>query len=887
MPVFYLFRILLLLLFVFLVNIISAIPVDSNKQQEAKTKLALYVGNMENFNRYFPQEKVYLHFDNTGYFMGETMWFKAYVVRADTRQQTDLSEVLYVELLNSIGDVIQTQKLHIKNGQADGCIKLKDLFTSGFYEVRAYTRYMLNWDAAYAFSRIFPIFKAPTKEGDYSKKVIDKQEYRKRLPSNRITENTNEHRVNVRFYPEGGNLVKGINSRIAFEILDENGVGIDTTAVLNNGEDTVNNIRTFYEGRGVFAYTPSDTTVSMAVMGKTVILPKATTEGVVMSVRQDEKKLSVNISRSYSNSQTFGLVIVNGGNVDAFETLCFGDNVKQNACFFNRQDINEGVNQMVLIDSAGNVLSERLFFIYPTNQDSISITASLGSVLKPYGKLSFIAKTLPKSSFSISVKDWGSETNGNYQDAATWLLLSSDLKGYIHNPNYYLEKDDNEHRQAVDLLMMTQGWRKYDILQMEGKKTFYKSHPIEDRLYIYGQIKAIKKKQNVKGINFKVTLYNSLGQVLKGTAKTDSAGYYAFRLPDCEGEWYTLFSTSNDGKYQDYRVLVDRQFSPKARCYSFYEQQFLPKSNPVIIDWNEDDEVLKKVSMDKRNHLLREIKVKGHGLFENARAGWESEKRGAYRAILRYDMTKEVDAMADKGIEAESIFEFLSSKNKFFDGSIENRDDIDIAEPMDNSIESIIQIPTSADMKPRKSAPPRRMSSEGQTYKNRPIIWILNNCYSCATGVPNFAMQQTEGQVGAIIYQESHENIPDDLEDFKSVYISEDDNIWKRYAYFPALATLNPVTVFLYTYHETYAKQRGIRHTNFVGFSKIQTFEMPDYSQIPPMPDYRRTLYWNPNVTTDKNGEAKIEFYNNSTCRQLVISAEGITKDGRAIVYRQ
>ena len=148
--------------------------------------------------------------------MGETMWFKAYVVHTDTRQQTDLSEVLYVELLNSVGDVIQTQKLHIKNGQADGCIKLKELFTSGFYEVRAYTRYMLNWDAAYVFSRTFPIFNAPTKEGDYSKRVIDKQEYRKRLPSNRITENTNEHQVNVRFYPEGGNLVKGIDSRIAF-----------------------------------------------------------------------------------------------------------------------------------------------------------------------------------------------------------------------------------------------------------------------------------------------------------------------------------------------------------------------------------------------------------------------------------------------------------------------------------------------------------------------------------------------------------------------------------------------------------------------------------------------------------------------------------------------
>lgn len=48
--------------------------------------------------------------------------------------------------------------------------------------------------------------------------------------------------------------------------------------------------------------------------------------------------------------------------------------------------------------------------------------------------------------------------------------------------------------------------------------------------------------------------------------------------------------------------------------------------------------------------------------------------------------------------------------------------------------------------------------------------------------------------------------------------------------------------------------------------------------------DYRRTLYWNPNVKTDKEGKAKIEFYNNSSCKQVVISAEGITADGKAMV---
>ena len=872
------------------VNFICYAPaqqIKSYELQKNKDRLMSYVCNIENFNRYFPQEKVYLHFDNTGYFMDETIWFKAYIIRADTRHWTDLSEVLYVELLNPSGDVIDTQKLHIKDGQAEGCIELKNLFASGFYEVRAYTRYMLNWDAACIFSRVFPVFNTPQTEGDYSKRILDKKDYRKRLPDNRETDSLPRKKISVRFYPEGGHLIKGLCSRMAFEIIDQNGMGVDTTATLYIGNQAESMVQTVREGRGVFDYTPSEEQAYMTVMGQDFALPQPLPDGCVMTVRQDETWLTINISRSEDVPQSLGLVLMNGGNVDAFDVISFKSGEKENGCRFNRHDMNEGVNQMVLIDSCGNILSERMFFIYPTNQDTINLTVSKTSV-SPYGKISLCAKTLPQMVFSLSVRDWQSETNGNDQNVATWLLLSSDLKGYIHNPKYYLEKDDYTHRQAVDLLMMTQGWRRYDVTQMEGRKTFFKRHPIEDRLYMYGRIRPVKKKQTVNKITLRATLYNKFGQVLKGSGKTDSAGYYAFRLPDCEGEWTTLFETSNSGKMQNYRVLVDRQFSPKPRFLAFYEQQTLPLFQPLKLNWAiESDSMMERLSIDKRNHLLPEIKVKGHGLFENARAGWESEKRGAYRAILRYDMTKEADALADKGIEKDNIFDFLRSRNNFFAGSIDNLN-LEITEKMDNSIESIISKLNPADVNAaqRKKRPNRRLFFDGLTYKNRPVIWILDNCYSCATGVPEFAMDQTEGQVGAIIYQESHEAIPDDLEDFKSVYISEDENIWKRYAYFPALSGLSPVTVFLYTYHDTPAKQRGTRHTNFIGYSKTETFKMPDYSKLPPMPDYRRTLYWNPDVKTDSNGEAKIEFYNNSTCRQLVISAEGITKDGRAVVNR-
>lgn len=129
----------------------------------AVCRLKGFVNDIEAFNRLFPQEKVYLHFDNTAYFRGETLWFSAYVVRCDRQRLTDMSRVLYVELLDPTGEVIETRKVRLDGGRGSGSIKLDNLLTSGFYEVRAYTRYMLNWDAAWMFSRVLPVFDAPQK----------------------------------------------------------------------------------------------------------------------------------------------------------------------------------------------------------------------------------------------------------------------------------------------------------------------------------------------------------------------------------------------------------------------------------------------------------------------------------------------------------------------------------------------------------------------------------------------------------------------------------------------------------------------------------------------------------------------------------------------------
>ena len=97
--------------------------------------------------------------------------------------------------------------------------------------------------------------------------------------------------------------------------------------------------------------------------------------------------------------------------------------------------------------------------------------------------------------------------------------------------------------------------------------------------------------------------------------------------------------------------------------------------------------------------------------------------------------------------------------------------------------------------------------------------------------------------------------------------------------------TNSPILVYTYSrFIYSSESQKGLRRTYFQGFNKPSTFKMEDYSVIPPMADFRRTIYWNPNVKTDAQGKAKVEFFNNSTCEEMYISVEGMTEDGKVLV---
>src|ERR1035437_3002283 len=213
-------RLYLISLFILSITLLQNL---SAQDSTAIRKLNSYASHFNIFANDYPQEKVYLHFDNTAYYLGETLWFKGYVVTTERNALSQLSKTLYVELITTEGNVLETQKLKIVNGQCNGNFLICDSLFSGFYEVRAYTRYMLNQDKESLFSRVFPVYEKPKKKnGDYSNPRRRERNNSQRIPQFR-KEYEQKGKLALSFYPECGNLVMGMNSKVAFKATGKEG----------------------------------------------------------------------------------------------------------------------------------------------------------------------------------------------------------------------------------------------------------------------------------------------------------------------------------------------------------------------------------------------------------------------------------------------------------------------------------------------------------------------------------------------------------------------------------------------------------------------------------------------------------------------------------------
>jgi hypothetical protein len=454
-------------------------------------------------------------------------------------------------------------------------------------------------------------------------------------------------------------------------------------------------------------------------------------------------------------------------------------------------------------------------------------------------------------------------TNGKQGNMKTWMLLSSEVRGYIPHVDYYFEEDDAEHRRSADMLMLTQGWRRYDWRLMTERYVFRKPQPIEDKMYLNGTLKEYRKHNPVNHVHMYVIMWNQYGQSMLGQTYTDSLGNYAFEMPFMNGEWRLCIYTTRklkEEKRKTYLVGIDRQFSPKPRYITPAEAEIQHPLAPNAFVWNpadafEDDEY---VPITEKEHVLENVTVKKR-YFTNDDWRYKNEAYGRQYATQYYNIERELDNALDEGERDPYMLDYLKKRNPLFT----YREEPEPTNIYGSSVPYNYSLSTTYMATAGTSLSGYAPISRRYVYQydGKSVEWIFNN-----------------GE---------RQNLVDDvhrvserpevlfLSDVKSIYIVPDD----------PRTDDNRVRIYVYL-HTTFTTEssKGLRRTYFQGFNEASTFQMEDYNVVPPMADFRRTLYWNPDIITDDEGKAKVEFFNNSSCKEMYISVEGMTPDGKVLV---
>lgn len=837
----------------FVANGLPLCAQSTEKTQQALSpqtdSLANFVRNIVTYNNMFNQEKVYLHFDNTGYFMGETIWFKAYVVNPMSNRPNVLSRLLYVELLTPEGRVLQSHKLKIENGQCSGQLSLKDLLHPGFYEVRAYTALMLNWPDAPIYSRVFPIFHAPQSEGKdmYKDPFMTPIIQSERQPEMRAQQPKAE-KMNVQFFPEGGNLIQGVANQVAFKATDKRGnpITVDGT-VYNSKQEQVATAKTIHQGMGHFTLTPTEgESYYMEISsekGKPNLfnLPASEAKGYAMTVNNlHDQHVEIHLAHNgrMDTTQALGMTVMCRGRVIRFDQIKWNGNTT--TLTIPKEKLPEGINQLTLFDTEGRIYADRLFFIPPTRSVQFSLNGKK-AVYQPREKVEMNFKLTDtegnpvRTMFSLAVRDADTDTptndaNGGGSIAAN-LLLGSELKGYIHNIDYYFEANDEPHRQALDLLLCTQGWRRYDWEKMTHPEDFVVKYPAEEGILIRGDLTSTFRKRFKKGVDIKVFLYNGAGHSLKGSCLTDSVGQFAFLSEDFNGRWIMNIQTYEDDKLKEMNVNLNKTPSPQGRPLADKEKElFLVQENSSkeIVEIEDSTKLYDEKGKPRWENLLPTVEV------EEERE-WRSELVRKWHNII-YEMEDERMRMDETGENyLVEFYRWLEQTNPYF------RFDIDT-------------------------------SQLTARYKGRPVRFMISRI-----GTGGWLVEQDVSiDIAALT-----------IHDVEAIAISDKPNVEMALARYGLDSISNQgntviVSVFVRNDYFRHKEYNGVRRTKIQGYTPALHFYQPDYSyaDLPDEKDFRRTLFWAPYVTTNTQGEANVTFYNSPYCKHIKVSAETITFGG-------
>lgn len=777
------------------------------------------VAQLESYTFKVPQEKVYLHFDKPYYMAGETIWFKGYLLGASVHNIDSISGVLYVDLINSNAGIVKHLTLRCTGGTTEGDIKLDTALAQGVYTIRAYTHFMQNYPDDFFFKKEIKIWQSqPTIAHDYSQ-------------SSEFTDV-----ADCQFFPEGGNLVANLTSRVGFKGINKWGRGADVQGLIinNTTQDSVTFIKSEHLGMGFFSFTPLPNTSYSAKIKKsdgsilTFNLPQVMSQGYVLQVDNISGKKDIKVyitsSQPQAEDKLENLVLIG----QQRGISCFSakiPNTKKNMSLnIPRSNVpDDGILQLTLFSSQGEPICERLVFIKKQEQQvNVKITSDK-TTYKPREKVTLNIEAIDSSGrpvqgdFSLAVTDGQQVIPPQYEgNILSYILLTSDLKGYIEDPAYYFKPKDFKATIHLDYLLMTQGCRRFiwkDVLSNQYPKLAY---PIQTHLSVTGKALRYNKKPSPKA---QMTLFlkskESKNPILQ-IEECDSSGRFAFYNLTYYDTCSILVQGVKEKGGRALDIMLDSTAIPLAvkplfpalpitfNAYNLAE--FIKRAAEALEAERQlrlkEEQMLQTVEIRAKKKVVSDSR-RIYGVNSGRTIKITDEECNSYRTV--YDiLERQVPGIQVKLVDGDFVAMSRGGKLSIaIDGFITDDAFVNSLYPCDVEAVDVLRGPEAAIF--------------GLSAGGSGVVNILTK-----SGNPD--------------YKGSSRFSP------------------------------------------------GVITANRVGYAVTREFYAPQYDVSKPehdLPDFRSTLYWQPHVKTNTEGKATVTFWNSDAKTKVNIYIEGFSNTGR------
>ena len=513
-------------------------------------------------------EKVFVHTDKNFYTAGEIVWYKLYVVDGVFHKPLNASKVGYVELLDKNNTPVFRAKLALDEKGGSASIQLPLGLPSGYYTLRGYTNWMKNMGVAHFFEKSLAIIntlKSPETKAE------------KLQPSYKL-----------QLFPEGGNLVNGLPSKVAFHLTNKlkgiSGKGY----LLDAKNDTLASFIPYKFGMGHFDLTPQSGNAYRVTFviedGQTIseVLPTAFDRGYTMRLEDagnDKVKLTIQTNEQadypevYLLAQTRQVVKTVQKNVTTGGTAIF---------LIDKKSLGEGVSQFTLFDSERKPVCERLYFIPPTaTKERNLVTAKAVFNTREKVELSLNATPGEQESLSLAVYQLDELQADEDISIEQYLWLTSELNGLIEHPAFYFSKNNKDAAQAADYLMLTHGWRRFkweDALKSVPVIKF----PRERFGHIVtGKVTDVRTNTPASGIQVFLSVPNTSQKLF--TAVSNTAGLVQFNVMGYYGSGEMVAQT-NIQRDSFFKVEILSPFAEMYTNSAYPRLDVLPSQQTALVN---------------------------------------------------------------------------------------------------------------------------------------------------------------------------------------------------------------------------------------------------------------------------------------------------------------